>query len=291
MQDGEIGLYPGEDRVIYANLRSGDKGIPFENLLPETMRDDAFNQSRVADYTQVVFLYLTTQSQWREWNQSASSEIAKAKGKKVHLQTPPLDLRALKLLNADRKIDYHRVVELFALIAPYHEAKPPIGVVAEMIKRKYADQEIDQVLSFHAHHDGKAPNGFDQCFLEIFIPPEIDGTDKRIRTKAIEYAMAWCRRPSDEPGLKQDNLYWNLNFQELGITKPDGSLDYTMAGHARHFIWCDESRAPDYFLLRDYLQQFSPKPLPVKKPSSIPKAYRDKLKKQKRNKGRVRRRR
>ena len=289
MLRGEIGLYQDENGVIYASLNAGDQGVPLETLLPPEMRGEAFAKARIGDYFKFCYLSFATQHQIKAWNTAIKQKMKVHPGQSFQQKPPVIDTKALKLENDRGEIDYARVQELFSLVWPYLDKEPTFGLIAALFAEDFTYPEMVDLLAMYDRSGGKLPyRGFTRDLLDMFVPPGDTQSGPRAFKENAEFVLSWCRRPGGEPGLKQDNLYWNLNFRELGIVDDRGHVVPEMARKARAYIWADPDREPDYFALRNHLAPiFQAKKPQAEKP--LPKAAQDKLKKRQRKAGRVNR--
>lgn len=288
MTDGTIGIFRDKAGIICFNIRKGDTGIPLDDILPAGMRGDGFAEAPMSDYINQLYVWLCSADRW----QKAYDEIrpaldaARKTGGGVSFRPPAFDMDDLKLLGANEEIDYSRLAALCQLVSPYWDKTPQIGLIVEMIKQDLSLEYMSDLLGFYDRCNGKIPD-IDKCFMQVFINPNSDRGNQDANESDIEYALRWCRRPDGTGETKQDNFYWHLNLRELGIITPSGQINDHIARRARDFIWVDASREPEYFALREHLSSAMPT---VKKSSGtkpVPKAYRDKLKKQKRKQGRL----
>ena len=152
-----------------------------------------------------------------------------------------------------------------------------------MTRRGLSLEFMADLLAFYDKLNGKIPD-IDKCFMELFINPNLDTPN--VNKDDIEYALTWCRRPDRTGQIKQDNLYWNLNFRELGIVNSGGTVNQVVAEQASHFIWGDRNLEPDYYALKSHLAKYLPQTnLVSSETKAPPKSYQDKLKKQNRNRG------
>ncbi len=289
-ENGTVGLFKNDAGIIYFNIRKGDTGIPLDNILPPEMLGDGFADAPLSDYINQLYIWLCSAKRWNQaYNKIRPAlEAARKTGEGVSFKPPTFDLNDLKLKTANGEVDYARLAALAQLVAPYWNKTPQIGLIVEMIRQDLSLEYMSELLAFYDRCNGNIPD-IDKCFMQIFIDPNLDNTSQSANKDDIEYALSWCRRPDGTGELKQENLYWNLNLRELGIINSDGQINQTIARKVSNFIWSDKTREPDYFALRDHLDIHASKPKSVSNQKSVPKAYRDKLKKRKRKQGRINR--
>lgn len=282
-ENGTVGLFKNDAGVICFNIRKGDAGILLDDILPPEMCGDGFADAPLADYINQLYIWLCSAKRWNQaYNKIRPAlEAARKTGEGVSFKPPTFDLVDLKLKTANGEVDYARLAALCQMIAPYWNKTPQIGLIVEMIRQDSSLEYMSELLAFYDRCNGKIPD-IDKCFMQIFIDPNLDNTSQSTSKDDIEYALSWCRRPDGTGELKQENLYWNLNLRELGIINSDGQINEAIARKASNFIWADKTREPDYFALRDHLDIHASKDKPSNNQKSVPKAYRDKLKKRKR---------
>jgi len=289
--DGTVGMFKNKAGIICFNIRKGDTGIPLDEILAPEMRGDGFADAPLSDYINQLYIWLCSAKRWNEAYDKIrpALEAARKTGEGVSFKPPAFDLNDLKLLDDNGNVDYARLAALCQMVARYWNKTPQIGLIVEMIRQDLSLQYMSELLVFYDRCNGKIPD-IDKCFMQVFVDPNLDNSHASVNPEDIEYALCWCRRPDETEGLKQDNLYWNLNFRELGIVNGDGTVNQVAAKQASSFIWGDRNREPDYFALKEYLSSFLPKPQESLAKKALPKAYRDKLKKRKRKSGKVRKR-
>ena len=290
MQDGIPGLFKDDNGSICCNIRDGDDGIALEELLPPQMRGDGFAKAPVPAFIDISLVWFAGSSQWDRWWNEVQSPLPIGHSKRVRKQPPALNIQKLKLQDADGQVDYNRLEQLYSLIWPYWDRKPPIGLIALCIADDVPFSEIKRMLALHDQYSDKIEH-IDRCFASVFLPPAAERGELACTEEHVHYAARWCRHPDGGDELSQDALMWNLNFRELGIVTADGAINRNVAEAARIFIWNDRKRKPDFFALRDHLAPLVPKTKPSNdngKP--LPKSFRDKLKKRQRKAGKVRRR-
>lgn len=287
MQEGKFGLFRNADGINCCNIRKGDKGITLEALLPPSMRGEAFAKAPVGAFLNLSYIFLATGNQWDEWWRDIKPGV---QTKKV---SPPLDVKALKLEDEAGRINYERLRDLYSLIWSYWDKKPPVGLIAHCIKWNVRHSEIARLLQLHDRYGDKIKD-FDQCFTSVFLPPNMAEQGHFVTEEQLHYAFRWCHRPDGSEELKQESFKWELGFRELGIVSYLGVVNHKIARLARDFLWADPEREPDFFALKAHLASHLPKAeRPTEKVvgGKVPKAYRDKLKKQQRKAGRIKRKR
>jgi len=252
--------------AAYFNIRVGDNGLPFEDILPETMRGDGFADAPISAYINQLYIWLSSIERWNAVQESITPELEKVKGtgKKVSFQPPVFD--DLELLTGDGSIDYLRLRDLCLLVAPYWDKGAHPGLIVGAIKVGSTINDMTLMLKKMAPllDEGKSSKQIlddlssrpDVKAANLFLPSDYhqNRSGYPAPEEALKYTEQWVRSTKLSAAITKSKLAWQTDMRQLGILTSKGKVDETRARLITGYIWSRRGETPSFLKLLKWLR-------------------------------------